>query len=110
MISRAEFYASFLLLILLIGCVSYLNYHDPMYESEKARIETRDSIILVQRDSAFKRSLMFELRADSFQAIANRKNLDLKNIHKKIENEKKNVLSLGADSTLSFFQRSINQD
>lgn len=110
MITRAEFYASFLLLILVIGFASYVNVYDPQNEAEKARIEARDSIILVQRDSAYGRALKFELRADSFQAIANRKNLDLNIIRKKIDNEKKNVLSLGADSTLSFFQRSITQD
>lgn len=103
MISRAEFYASFIVLIMVIGFASYVNLYDPKADEETARIEAQDSIILVQRDSAFSRALKFELRSDSFEAIANRRNLDLNIIRKKTQDEKKNVLVLGADSTLSFF-------
>ena len=106
MISRAEFYTC---ICILAGILIYSMHpwEDSGDAAEKARIETRDSVIQVQKDSAFTRALKFELRGDSLQALLNRKNLDLNIIHKKIENEKKNVLSLGADSTLSFFQRSI---
>lgn len=110
MISRAEFYTC---IVILAGVLIYSlhPWEDPGHsEAEKARIDTRDSVIQVQRDSAFGRALKFELKADSLQAQLNRKNLDLNIIHKKIENEKKNVRVLNADSTLSFFERSITQD
>lgn len=109
MISRAEFYTCIIILagILLFSIWPPDHSKD---EAEKARIQTRDSMIQVQKDSAFTRALKFELKADSLQAVVNRKNLDLNIIHKKIENEKKNVLVLNADSTLSFFQRSVTKD
>lgn len=107
MISRAEFYASFIFLILVIGMASYFNLYDPTAESEKVRLKTLDSIYQVQMDSAFSSALKNELRGDSLQAIINRRNLDITNIKKKYDNEKKNVSVLGADSSLSFFQRSV---
>lgn len=107
MISRIEFYASIILLILIIGFSTYVSTYDPMGEREKARLKSQDSLLLVQRDSALARSLKHELIGDSLQAIVNRRNLDLNNIKKKYQNEKKNVSVLGADSSLLFFQRSV---
>lgn len=107
MISRIEFYASFIILIMIIGFSTYLNTYDPGGEAEKARLQARDSLLVVQRDSAFARSLKKELRGDSLQAIVNRRNLDINNMKKKHANEKKNVSVLGADSSLLFFQRSV---
>lgn len=109
MISRTEFYTC---ICILIGILIYSMdpWDDSRSEAEKAKIETRDSMIQVQKDSAFTRALKFELKADSLQAVINRKNLDLTIIHKKIENEKKNVISLNADSTLSLFQRSVTKN
>lgn len=74
-------------------------------ELKRARIETQDSIMEVQRDSALALVLKKELAADSLQAIVNRINLDVNNIKKKYANEKKNIMVLGADSTLSYFLR-----
>lgn len=109
MISRAEFYTCITILAgILLFSIWYPDHSKD--EAEKARIETRDSMIQVQKDSAFTRALKFELKADSLQAVINRKNLDLTIIHKKIENEKKNVISLNADSTLSLFQRSVTKN
>lgn len=107
MISRIEFYACFIILILIIGFSTYVSTYDPAGEAEKARLQARDSLLLVQRDSAFARALKKELIGDSLQAIVNRRNLDLNNIKKKYANEKKNVSVLGADSSLLFFQRSV---
>ncbi len=107
MISRIEFYACFIILILIIGLSSYVSTYDPGAESEKIRIQTLDSMYQVQRDSALTRAMQNELRGDSLQAIVNRRNLDINNIKKKYANEKKNVSVLGADSSLLFFQRSV---
>lgn len=107
MISRIEFYACFIILILIIGFSTYVSTYDPVGEVEKGRLKSRDSLLLVQRDSAFARALKNELIGDSLQAIVNRRNLDLNNIKKKYANEKKNVSVLGADSSLLFFQRSV---
>ena len=76
-------------------------------DRKKGQLEALDSIYQVQRDSAFARALKFELKADSIQSVLNRKNLDLNIIRKKTENEKKNVLILSADSSLSLFERSV---
>lgn len=106
MISRVEFYTC---ILIIAGIFIFSNWPTDHSGNDvkKARIETRDSIIQVQKDSAFARALKFELKADSLQTVVNRKNLDLNIIYKKIENEKKNVLVLNADSTLSFFERSV---
>ena len=104
MISRIEFYAAFSILcgIIILAIWSTDFYR---YENERAKIETRDSVLQVQKDSALARAIQYELRADSLQAVVNRKKLDMQIIHKKYETEKKNVLVLNADSTLSYFLR-----
>lgn len=108
MISRIEFYiVSCFLSGILLFFISY-NQDDTSDNTERARIEAMDSIYQVQRDSALALSLQYELKADSLQAIINRKKLDINNIRKKYENEKKNVLILSADSTLSLFERSVS--
>lgn len=106
MISRIEFYIG---ISILAGILVFSIYStdNSIAEIQKARIETKDSMLQVQKDSAFARALKFELRSDSIQAILNRKKLDLQIVQKKYENEKKNVLVLGADSTLSLFERTI---
>lgn len=106
MISRIEFYAS---LIILAGIMVFSIYSNntSIADIQRARTEVKDSVLQVQRDSAIKRSMKFELHADSLQAILNRKKLDLQIIKKKYETDKKNVLVLDADSTLSLFMRSV---
>jgi len=106
MISRIEFYIV-ICFISAIFLFSIFYTSDTEVITERIRIEARDSIYQVQRDSALTLSLKYELKADSLQAIINRKNLDINNIKKKYENEKKNVLILCADSTLSLFERSV---
>lgn len=105
MISRFEYYAGIILLAVML-IYSNISTDISIDEIQKARINARDSILQVQRDSALNRSLQFELKADSLQSVINRKKLDLQIIKKKYENEKKNVLVLNADSTLSLFMRS----
>lgn len=106
MISRIEFYSC---ILAILGTLIFfmVSTNDSILGIEKARIEARDSIWQTQKDSALSRSFKSELRADSLQAVLNRKKLDLNTIYKKHENEKKKVLVLGADSSLSFFERSI---
>jgi len=106
MISRIEFYCC-ICIIAGILVFSIYSTDNSISEIQKARIDARDSILAVQKDSALVRALKFELKADSLQAVINRKKLDIKIIQKKYENEKKNVLVLGADSTLSLFERSV---
>lgn len=106
MISRVEFYTC---MAVLCGIIFFFSYpqDNTSGDLEKTRLRMQDSLFQVQRDSALQRSLKFELAADSLQAVINRRNLDIKLIHKKYENEKKNVLLLSADSTLSLFERSV---
>lgn len=107
MISRVEFYiVSCFLCGILLFFIHYTTINT-VKDKERARIEARDSIYQVQRDSALALSLQHELKADSLQQIINRKKMDINNIRKKYENEKKNVLILSADSTLSLFERSV---
>lgn len=106
MITRIEFYAG-IAIIAGILIFSIWSTDNSVLEIQKARIETKDSMLRVQKDSAFARALQYELKADSLQATINRKKLDLKIIQNKYENEKRNVLVLGADSTLSLFERTI---
>lgn len=106
MISRIEFYSCFVILTCIL-IFSIYSTDNSISGIERARIETIDSILQVQKDSAFARALKYELKADSLQATINRKKLDINNIKKKYENEKKNVLVLNADSTLSLFERTI---
>lgn len=105
MISRIEFY---ICMCILSGAMIFTicSIGNPS-SGQRAGIEVRDSILQVQKDSALAQALKYGLKADSLQAILNRKKLDIKNIQKKYENEKKNVLVLSADSTLSLFERSI---
>lgn len=106
MISRAEFYTCFILLAaIIIGSV--ISTDTQLTDIKRAKIEVRDSILEVQRDSAMAKALQSELKADSIQAILNRKKLDIQIIHKKYETEKKNVLVLNADSSLSYFTRAV---
>ena len=106
MISRLEFY---LCIAAIAGILIFSIYStdSSISEIQRARIETTDSVLQVQKDSAFARALKYELKADSLQASINRKNLDIQNIKKKYGNEKKNVLMLGADSSLSLFERTV---
>ncbi len=108
MITRKEFYIFISVIVILLGWLIFYNPND-INDSDGniAHIKVRDSIMEVQRDSAFARALKFELMADSIQAVANRKQLDINIIRKKYEIEKKNVLLLSADSTLSLFIRSV---
>lgn len=106
MISRIEFYAGIIILAAIM-VFSIYSTDTSIAEIQRVRIDIRDSVLQLQRDSALDRSLKFELQADSLQTIVNRKKLDLQIIKKKYETNKKNVLVLDADSTLSFFQSSI---
>lgn len=104
MITRKEFYCCYIIIaLLMIGDIFCTD--SGFLELKRARIETRDSIMEVQRDSALALALKKELAADSLQAIVNIRNLDINNIKKKYANEKKNIMVLGADSTLSYFLR-----
>lgn len=106
MISRVEFYTCFILLTaIVIGSV--ISTDTQFSDIKRAKIEVLDSILQVQRDSALAKAMQSELKADSIQAILNRKKLDIQIIHKKYETEKKNVLVFGADSSLSYFTRAI---
>lgn len=107
MISRIEFYVCICILMIVLLASSIAPWIKSNVDMERAKIESLDSIYQVQRDSAYARALKFELKADSLQATINRKNLDLTIIRKKTENEKKNVLVLSADSSLSLFERSV---
>lgn len=106
MISRAEFYTCF---IILCGIVifSVISTDSQFLEIKRAKIDARDSMLAVQKDSALARALQFEIKADSLQAVINRKKLDMQLIHKKYETEKKNVLVLDADSSLSYFTLAV---
>lgn len=106
MISRIEFYICFTLLIaLMIGNI--FSTDSQTAEIQRAKTETLDSILQVQRDSALAKALQAEMKADSIQALLNRKNLDIQTIKNKTQDEKKNVLILNADSTLSLFTRTV---
>lgn len=105
MITRIEFYGICVIALIIVFSIRSIDTSNA--EKAKAQAETRDSILAVQKDSAMTRALKFELKADSLQAVINRKKLDIKIIQKKYENEKKNVLVLDADSTLSLFERSV---
>lgn len=106
MISRIEFYTG---LCILAGILIFSIYStdNSLSEIKKARIEARDSILTVQKDSAIAKALRSEMKADSLQAMINRKKLDINTIQKKYEKEKNHVLVLDADSTLALFERSI---
>lgn len=106
-ITRLEFWAA---IILLGGLVIYSLFpnNNNSLEIKKARIEVRDSVLLVQRDSAIHQSLRSELRGDSLQAIINRKNLDLKQVHEKYIYLEKSVAKLPIDSAVAFFLRAIS--
>lgn len=106
MISRVEFYAC-IGIVLAVLIFSIYSNDDSSLEIEKARLNTLDSIYQSQRDSAFARALQYEVKADSQQAVINRKNLDIQNIQKKYEKEKRNVLNLNADSSLLLFERTV---
>ena|ERR1035437_5531139 len=106
MVTRIEFYAG-ICIIAAILIFSINSIDNSFSEIKKARIETKDSMLTVQKDSAISRALIFELKADSLQAVINRKKLDIKDIQKKYEKEKKNMLVLNADSTLALFERSV---
>lgn len=106
MISRAEFYIVIGFLSITILLSLYSN-HTYVEQIQRAKIETIDSVLQVQKDSAFARALQYEIKADSLQAVINRKKLDIQNIRYKYEKEKKNVLILNADSTLRLFERSV---
>ena len=104
MISRIEFYIGYFILCGIV-IFSIWSVDNTVASIERARIEVRDSVLQVQKDSALARAMQYELKADSLQAVVNRKKLDMQIIHKKYETEKKNVLILNADSTLSYFLR-----
>lgn len=106
MITRAEFYCCFVIVMALI--IGNIFFTDKQFlDIKRAKIETLDSILQVQRDSAMAKALQAEMKADSVQALLNRKNLDIQTIKKKTQDEKKNVLILNSDSTLSLFTRSV---
>ena len=104
MITRKEFYLCWgIIAALIIGNI----FSDDIssLDLKRAKIDARDSVIQEQINSTLARSLSAELKADSIQALLNRKNLDIQTIKKKTQDEKKNVLILNADSTLSYFLR-----
>lgn len=106
MISRIEFYTCIVILCSLVA-FSYLPQPNADEEVQKALLRMQDSILQEQQDWKLNAALKFELAADSMQAVINRKDLDFTLIQKKYEKEKNNVLLLNADSTLSFFERSV---
>lgn len=105
MITRQELYFCF---IVLVGIFVFdiFSTHNAIEEIQKGRIEVRDSVLTIQKDSALARAIQSQKKADSLQQIIDRKDANYKKVQKKIEDEKKNVLVLGADSTLSVFERS----
>lgn len=105
MITRKELY-SFFLIIVGIFIFDICTTHNAIEEIRRDRIEVRDSALTIQKDSALARAIKYEKKADSLQATIDRKDANYKKVQKKIEDEKKNVLVLGADSTLSVFERS----
>ena len=106
MISRVEFYIS---VVVVIGIVFYLSYfsNTSMYEAEKAKLEARDSLLTIQRDSALAKAMMYDMKSDSLTSVINRKKLDIDLINKKYEKEKNSIRTLDADSTLRFFKSSV---
>lgn len=106
MISRIEFYTC---IAALCGVLIFFSYPKENTDADvqKAILRMQDSILQEQRNWKINAALKYELAADSMQAIINRKDLDFTLMKKKHENEKKNVLLLNADSTLSFFERSV---
>ena len=106
MISRIEFY---ICMAILCGILIFSSYSPDNTDGdvEKALLRMQDSILQDQRNWKINAALQYELAADSMQAVINRKDLDFNLMQKKHEKEKKNVLLLSADSTLSFFKRSV---
>lgn len=106
MITRAEFYITCALILVFIAGMSYLgDDHKPV--EKRIKIEMQDSVLQVQRDSALALALARDLKADSLQAVINRRNLDIQLIQKKYETKKNTIRVLGPDSSLAFFTRAV---
>jgi hypothetical protein len=108
MITRTEFYVS---IVVILGVLAYVifNNDNTKNEAQIAAIEMRDSVYQSQRDSAIKCSLKLDIKSDSLQSVINTKDLQLKQVKEKYVVIKEKVNKLSADSSLSFFLRSITR-
>lgn len=106
MITRTEFYVSVAVILAVFAYVIF-NNDNSKSEAKIAAIEMRDSVLQSQRDSAVHCSAVLDLKSDSLQAVINTKNLEIKEVKQKYVVIKEKVNKLSADSSLSFFLRSV---
>lgn len=104
MITRAEFYISCLIILAFIAGGFYITHKPAPVPGQT----DQSAIWQVQRDSLLAAALAKDLKADSLQAVINRRDLDIKEIKKKYEGIKKDILVLSPDSTLRLFLRSTS--
>lgn len=102
MISRYEFY---IVVLIICALFLYLNYSSDTYsyEVKKAKLEVKDNIIMLQRDSALALAMSNEKLGDSLILIINKKNANIDLITKKHEKEKNSIRSMDANDALRFF-------
>lgn len=103
MLKRIEFYTVSIILaaLIVLNFIASIRTPDP-----GTPVTNTEFLLQAERDSLLAAALSKDLKADSLQAVINRRDLDIKLIQKKYATPKKNVLVLGADSSLSVFLRS----